>query len=176
MIRRRVLFLIGIAISVFLFSTSSKMSHENGKPLNGNEKNENEVAQPYINNSRYHKLFIDEKDEATYEALRGRGAIIKEIDYGSFKMVVVNDDVLGGRNALNSLSVSVRDDQNLIWLNGFTIDTTEPETTYQQIPAGLRRAKMSNALAARISPAGGLFLVQFAGPIQDDWLRDLKNT
>jgi hypothetical protein len=134
------------------------------------------LPQGYINDSSRHKLIISNDDIATYNALLSQNAVIKEIDYGSFKMVVVEESAAGGRDELLSLAVAVRDDQNLIALNGYILDTTDPEKSYGQLPEDLRQTDMFEARARGTSPRGGLYLVQFEGPVKDEWLQALTAT
>ena len=64
----------------------------------------------------------------------------------------------------------MRDDHNLIALNGYILDTTNAGATYDQIPPDLRQSEESGLRLAGASPGGKLYLVQFVGPIQDEWL------
>ena len=134
------------------------------------------LPQSFVNSSLRHKLVLGAADSQTYSDLVSRGAMVDEIDYGSFKVVTVDENLLGGRAALQALGVAVRDDQNLIALNGYLLDTTDPEATYQQLPADLRQTDLVDAVARGLQPRGGLYLVQFAGPVQDAWLDLLKST
>ncbi|HWC76007.1 MAG TPA: S8 family serine peptidase, partial [Blastocatellia bacterium] len=102
-------------------------------------------------------------------------AIVDEIDYGSFKLVVVDELALGGRAELERLPTAIRDDQNVIVLNGYILDTTNPEATHRELPVDLIRSDMEQTIRKGGTPRGGLYLVQFAGPIQDAWLDTLKD-
>ncbi|HEY8208327.1 MAG TPA: Ig-like domain-containing protein [Myxococcaceae bacterium] len=68
------------------------------------------------------------------------------------------------------------DEQHLIALNGYPVDTQNPERTYGQLPQGLRTGDMANALRNGAAPAGGLYLLQFSGPVRDEALASLRNT
>ncbi|MEW6729915.1 MAG: S8 family serine peptidase [Acidobacteriota bacterium] len=178
--RRSALLIIGVALALFLYGTSAMMQQKNKKALGGNNSQTAPVLDTmpnsYINGSTRHKLILGNDDAATYQELLNRNAIAEEINYGSFRLVVVDERPLGGRAALQGLSVAVRDDQDLIALNGFILDTNNPEATYRQIPAELRRAEMVEAMARGRVPRGGLYIVQFVGPIQDAWLDSLTAT
>src|SRR3954467_12679569 len=68
------------------------------------------------------------------------------------------------------------DEQNLIAINGYPIDTKNPEKTYGQLPQDLRTSDMANSLRSGASPTGGLYLLQFNGPVTDDALLGVKAT
>src|SRR5262245_38660165 len=84
-----------------------------------------------------HKVLLDSSDESTYARLRERRAVRDEIDYGSFKLLVLDEDAVGGADALRSLPLIRRDGQDQIALNGYVLDTTRPEDTYLSLPDGL---------------------------------------
>src|SRR5262245_35863791 len=145
-----------------------------------------EVAQPvvtpnalpstYLNQSRRHKLILRNEDAATYNEMARSGAIRKEFNYGSFKLVEVEEQPAGGRDALAARAVVPRDDQNLIVLNGYVLDTSRAEPLAESIPSELSRRRMATARASGVAPAAGIYIVQFAGPVQDAWLRELRNS
>jgi hypothetical protein len=170
------IFMTGVVIIVFLMGTSAMMQQDNRSEARRIGPAPDDTQQSYISDGPLHKLIVDARDEATYSALRDKGAIVDEIDYGSFKMLVVNQQPLGGRAELRALPAGVHDGMNLITLNGYTLDTTNPDATYAQLPADLRRPDIADALARGIQPRGGLYIVQFIGPIQDAWLDALKAT
>jgi hypothetical protein len=167
------IFVIGLML-VFLLGTSAMMQQDTASQL----RDAQQVAAPdaYVSDNTWHKLVLGAGDQATYDDLRDRGAIVGEIDYGSFKMVVVNEQALGGHAAMQSLAAAVQDDFNLIPINGYALDTTNPDATYRQLPADLRKTDIADALERGVQPTGGLYLIQFAGPIQDAWLAALKAT
>src|SRR5262249_24424559 len=128
----------------------------------------------YISSRALHKVILDAGEQETYDRLREQGAIRQEINYGSFRMVVVDEQALGGREQLQSLAV--RDSFDLIPLNRYMLGPTNPAETYNQLPSELRKSDISIASANGTRPAGGLYLVQFAGPIRDEWLASLRAT
>jgi hypothetical protein len=167
------IFMIGLVLAVFLLGTSAMMQQDQTTQASPAL---DQTQESYISDSLHHKLIIDARDEATYSALRDKGAIVGEINYGSFKMLIVNQQPLGGRAALQALPLSIQDNMNLIALNGFILDTTNPDATYSQLPSDLRRSDIADAITRGIQPRGGLYIVQFIGPIQDAWLDALKAT
>src|SRR3954463_891113 len=68
------------------------------------------------------------------------------------------------------------DEQHRIAINGYPVDTLNPEKTYGQLPQGLRTSDMANSLQSGASPAGGLYLLQFKGPVTDDALFNVRAT
>ena len=180
--RRSSIFLIALVVSLFLGGTSALMQQEENKQLREEGNRSKDLAsadvtvQAYINGGKHHKLMLGAGDEATYDALAASQAIVDEIDYGSFKIVIVDEDLAGGRAELARLPVAVRDDQNLIALNGYVLDTTIPDAIYTQLPSDLLQSDMSQAIAKGRLPRGGLYLIQFAGPVQDGWLETLRGT
>lgn len=174
------LVLIALVTAVFLGGTSAMMQQQQWRELQeggletrlvGPELDS--IPQTYINSGTRHKLMLNAGDEALYAELLSNNAIIDEIDYGSFKLVVVDERALGGRDQLNALAVAVRDDQNLIALNGYILDTTEPQVIYEQLPADLRLGSRGD-FTAQGARARSLYIVQFAGPIRDGWIEMLK--
>lgn len=164
---------IGLVLAMFLFGTSA---------LTQQDQNDNSIQsveradRGYMNSGSVHKLIIGSDDAVAYNELASRGAILDEIDYGSFKLIRVSEDAAGGRESLARLSLPVRDDQDLIMLNGLVLDTNQPETLSAQLPADLRQSDMADAIANGGNPRGGLYVIQFAGPIKDSWLRKLQAT
>jgi hypothetical protein len=165
---------ISLVLAVFVFGTNALTQQEIGSQDLSIQRAE--ADRGYINNGSVHKLIIGNDDTSAYNELASRGAIIDEIDYGSFKLIRVNEQAAGGRGSFSALSVPVRDDQDLINLNGIMLDTNEPEVLSAQLPANLRQTDMADAITKGTEPLGGFYVVQFAGPIKDAWLRKLRNT
>ncbi len=183
--KRTITLLLGIVI-VTLLATVSALMQSQSQPSPSDLYNHlgiiAPVAEPYLSQSRQHKLLFQtggsaaEAELAVYEELKRSGGILQEVDYGSFKMVVVDEYFIGGRDALLRLGNRVRDDFNLISLGGHDLDTTAPEATLNQLPMELRQSDMAQALARGGAPRGGLYLAQFIGPVQDKWLTALEQT
>lgn len=164
-----------MALAVFLFGTNALTQQETtnrGAAIPSADGGD----QGYTNTSSVHKLIVGNGDVEIYNELASRRAIVDEIDYGSFKLIRVNELALGGRDSFSALSLPVRDDQDLINLNGFVFDTNQPELLRAELPADLRQTDMATAIATGSAPEGGLYIVQFAGPIKDSWLRRLRAT
>jgi len=136
---------------------------------------ETEISSP-TSKGTLHKMFIRSEDQDVYETLRSRNAVLDEVDYGSFKMVVADEINAGGRDALLSTGVEFQDDIDQIPLNGYTLDTSTRTAELDHAPADLRQTKMADALANNGAAGHGLYIVQFVGPIKDEWLDSLRAT
>ena len=159
---------------VLLFVLASTLVARRGE---GQRLKDREIqTQAYLSGGALHKLVLSQDDEELYAELRNRGAITQEFDYGSFKVVIINESILGGRDALSRLRAPVRDDQNLIFLNGHVLDTTNAQVSSLALPSELRQTRMAEALADGRAPDRGLYIIQFAGPVQDAWLDAVRET
>lgn len=180
--KRSMLILTILVCAVFL-ATMSAFVQERLRPQLG-ERGEapqritdpDNLPQSYLNQNRLHKFLINKDESAVYDQLTQQGAIRNEVNYGSFRLVVVDEDAAGGREAVRALSVTPHDEQNLIVLNGYVIDTSNAEPLSKQPPADLRQTRMAEARKNFSRPGEGLYIVQFIGPIQDEWLKELNQT
>jgi Subtilase family/Viral BACON domain len=136
----------------------------------------NQLPGTYLNQNRQHKLMIKDAETTIYNRLARANAIRQEIDYGSYKLAMVDEQAIGGRTALQELPVASRDDQNMMVLNGYLIDTSNPQPLSEELPVNLKRSRMSAALTGAAPPGKGLYIVQFVGPTKDDWLEVLEKT
>ena len=84
------------------------------------------------------------------------------IDYPDRKVYVVHAGTAASLTASQRRAVSVRDDLSRIILRDRTIDTTKP------VPP------VRKGLALAPSPAPRLYLIQFAGPIKEAWLTEVR--
>ena len=135
-----------------------------------------EAPKNYLNNNKLHKLILKENDMTVYQQLAKRKAIRQELNYGGYRLVVVDEDQLGGRAAIEALPVVPHDELNMIFFNGYVIDTSQAQPLDGELPADLKQSRMSEMIARRAEPARGLYLVQFAGPIQGAWRKALEKT
>jgi hypothetical protein len=127
-----------------------------------------------VNSGPTHKLILRNDDQpstqSAYETMSVQGGVIKEVDYGSFKLVIADERKLGGRAQLLALGEALRDDMDVISINGYRLDTTNPESAADAVPSGLRQG---DGIAASSAIKRGLYIVQFVGPIKDEWLKSL---
>jgi subtilase family protein/BACON domain-containing protein len=175
-------FFVALLFAVFLCGSSAMMQQETAPQLNeAGLKNQptqelDAIPQSLINTRSLHKLLLTPEDAATYSALQSQEAIVNEIDYGGFKMVIFDERRIGGRQAVEALSTPVHDEQNLIALRGYLLDTTNPEDTYGNLPTDLRQPSVSEVSALNATQRTDFYIVQFVGPIKDSWLRKLSRT
>ena len=164
-----------LVLALFFGGTTAMMQQQSTEVVPSINPSEG-MPDTYTSDSYWHKLIVDSGDLEGYAALRDAGAIIDEIDYGSFKLIIVDERQAGGRVSIQSLGPALRDEQNLVALNGYVMDTTKAEETYLSLPSELRRDDMNEALRQGRAPRGGLYIVQFVGPIKPEWLADLEAT
>jgi hypothetical protein len=178
------LMLTVLVCAVFL-ATMSAFVQERLRPQLGNRQDApqritdpDNLPQTYLNQNRLHKLIVNKNDDEmnVYNDLQQRNAIRDEVDYGSFRLIIVDEQAVGGREALRALPLAPRDEQNLIVLNGYVIDTSNAEPLSKQPPADLRQTRMADARKFVGRPGDGMYIVQFIGPIQDQWLNELNST
>jgi len=179
--KRPMLILAVLVCAVFL-ATVSVFVQERQRPQLGKREDApqridpDNLPQTYLNQNRLHKFIINNDQLEAYDNLAQLGAIRDEVNYGSFRMVIVDEQAAGGREALRALPVAPRDEQNMIVLNGYVIDTSNAEPLSKQPPADLRQTRMADARKNFSRPGEGMYIVQFIGPIQDDWLKELNRT
>jgi Subtilase family len=127
--------------------------------------------EPYVSPGFEHRLFFAPGDPVL-DGLAAARAIRRTEDYGAFVLAIVDERLVGGRHALLALGADVRDDQAVIGINGMPLDTADAAglaARLASIPDGLRAEELDAA------PAGErLWLVQFIGPIRDEWLARLR--
>jgi Subtilase family/Viral BACON domain len=180
--RRSTIFL-SIAACGFFLATGSAFMQSDSRPQLGRPQNSQpKIVQPdampqtYLNPNRLHKLIISDKERDIYDRLAGASAIRNEVDYGSYKLVVVDEEAVGGRSALQAMPVALRDEQNMIVFNGYLIDTSAPQPLSKEAPEELRLSRMSEATARGAAPGKGLYVIQFIGPIHGSWFEELEKT
>jgi hypothetical protein len=177
--KRTILFSVMLALAALPWAGSqatSQTEHQRGSSSSQDSTTEF-VPQIYLGKGPRHKVFVSGEDSSLYNDLLSRDAIRREVDYGSFKMVIVDEQAIGGRSALLDYRNQVRDEQDLIPINGYILDTTDSELTLNKVPVDLRQTEMAGAIAKKRVPSrGGLYIVQFAGPIKDEWLEQLRGT
>src|SRR5262245_47918786 len=127
---KRFILLPSLLILVAFFATVTALMQERLRPQ-FNTRDLTQVAptadalpRNHLNQKQLHKLIIRREDTDVYGELARMNAIRSEIDYGSFKLVVVDEEPMGGRAALQAMSAIPSDEQDMIWVNGYIIDTS----------------------------------------------------
>jgi Subtilase family/Viral BACON domain len=178
---KRLLILVCLLICVALFATVTALMRDQLRAQLGNRDlsqsppSADALPQKHLNQNRLHKLIINGGDPA-YGELARMNAIRNVTDYGSFKLVVVDEAAVGGRDALQAMSVIPNDESNMIMFNGYLIDTSAQQPLSKELPEDLKQPRMAEARARGYNPGSGLYIVQFVGPIKDEWLNTLKST
>lgn len=100
--KRAISFLGVLAFAVLLWGGSHAALQTEGKEEIGNTKDSttDAASQIYFGKSSKHKMFIDAEDTSLYNELLNSNAITREVDCGSFKMVVIEEEAIGGRTAM----------------------------------------------------------------------------
>ena len=180
---KRLTIFFSVVVCGLLLATAVAFMQSDSRPRFGDEKNSEPrtappaaLPQSHFNKNRLHKFMIKNQDAAIYDRLAKSKAIRRAIDYGSYRLVVVDEEAAGGRAALQAMLATPRDDQDMIVLNGFLIDTSNPQPLAKVLPSDLKQSRLSQALAGSAAPTQGLYIVQFIGPIQDPWLQTLQKT
>ncbi len=119
------------------------------------------------------KVIVGARATDQADAAYARGAVLGEIDYGSFRLLLIDERVAGGTAGLEQLGLSVRDDLDRVYLEGRPLDTRQPEEVESQLEAALRSHEVARAQADGRPVRDGLYLVQLIGPVRDEWLADL---
>jgi hypothetical protein len=176
---KRLIILPCLLICVALFATVTALMQDSRPQLGNRDLSQvapaDALPQKQLNQNRLHKLIINNEDP-TYGELARLNAIRSVIDYGSFKLVVVDGEAAGGQAALQGMQANWSDDQNLIAFNGYVMDTSADQPLDRELPADLTHSRMAEARSRGGSPTKGLYIVQFVGPIKDEWLNNLKST
>jgi subtilase family protein/BACON domain-containing protein len=180
--RSSTIFLSVMAFVFFLATGGAFMQSDSrprlGRPQGSQAKTVQHDALPqtYLNPNRTHKLIITDKERDIYDRLAKASAIRNEIDYGSYKLVVVDEEAVGGRAALQAMPVAMRDEQNMIVFNGYVIDTSASQPLSKEPPETLKLSRISEATARAATPGKGLYVIQFIGPVREAWLKALEQT
>ncbi len=173
-VKRTILFLSLLILAAIVGGTAAFYNSKGSLSVVSAETDVNSPTP--VGKGTLHKMFIRSEDQNIYESLRSRNAVIDEIDYGSFKMVIADEINAGGRDALLGTGISFQDDLDLIPLNGYIIDTSTRGGVLDRTPADLRQTAMAEAIAGNGTVGKGLYIVQFIGPIKDEWLDMLRGT
>ena len=118
-----------------------------------------------------HKIWIRSDDTNTWGELLGRGALVRSYDYGRRTLLIVDERPFGGHLALEQAGYEFSDEQDLVLFNGWILNTRRPEATLSKLGPGER---LSDPLDRRLYAGAGLYVVQFEGPVRDEWIDELK--
>jgi len=108
-----------------------------------------------------HKIVVFKTDKAAMSAA-GNLKPLYVIDYPDRQVLIVKDTDTKALTRNNMKKLTVQDDFNKIFLRDRVIDTTKP---IPPVPETLKAVPISGKQ---------LFLIQFAGPIKEEWLKEVK--
>ncbi|MBI4469604.1 MAG: S8 family serine peptidase [Acidobacteria bacterium] len=116
----------------------------------------------YRSPGNIHKLIVPKEADGLIDELKTRGAR-RLADYGSFQVVSIEDDLLAEMEDREGFEADLRDDLNLVLLRSGAVDTSVESSG---MPASLRQ-----------NPSAGseLQLIQFVGPVKDEWLTGIQS-
>ena len=108
-----------------------------------------------------HKVIVYKHDKTGLKAVEQLPAL-EVFDYQDRKVFLVTDQVIKQLPEQQKEKLPVRDDLNKIYLRAATLDTSKPIPT---VPQALRHTPTMQ---------GQQYLIQFAGPVKDEWLNEIK--
>ncbi|MBX7223510.1 MAG: S8 family serine peptidase [Blastocatellia bacterium] len=125
------------------------------------------VPDNYVSVSEEHKLMVPAENADLYQEILASGKVSNDQNYGSFRVLTVDTATM--QEFQNR--TEVRDDMNVITLNGYQLDTTNPEATLSILPPSFTQGENVNLTNGQASK--GLYIVQFSGPVQDAWYKKM---
>lgn len=131
------------------------------------------IPEGFVARGPVHRLFL-RRGDPLLATLAESGALQATEDYGSFLMVRALVPGAPELAALLERGATLVDELTLVQFNGYLLDGADSEATRARlaaIPAELR--------APALAPRGGerrLRVVQFDGPIKDEWYQSLETT
>lgn len=184
-------FAIVLFVSISAVSASRLSSGSSGRSSvkgGGVHQRSSIDAKSYRSPGRLHKAVVSNDDPDALAQAEAAGAI-EIADYGSFKLLAMDDSALQNAEELSAADASgrlgdgatgrfnVRDDLNVLLLRSGAIDTTGEETAGGFV--GMGRPAAAFGLQAVASPPtesseNQLRLVQFVGPVKRAWLEQLE--
>src|SRR5262245_48060794 len=96
------------------------------------------------------KILVDTHSAAAEQLARSRGAVVGEVDYGSFRMLLVDERAAG------TMGLALRDDLNRVLIEGIQLDTRRPGDVESALPVALRRDELVRSQAEGRAPRDGL--------------------
>jgi len=114
------------------------------------------------------KVIVGARPTGRADAAYDQGVVLGEIDYGSFRLLLIDERAAGGAAGLAHLGLPVRDDLNRVDLEGGALDTRRPEDVESRLEPSLRRDELAHARAEGRPAHDGLYLVQLVGPVRDE--------
>jgi subtilisin-like proprotein convertase family protein len=131
------------------------------------------IPEDFVSAGPVHRVLVSHADPAL-DFLQRLGAIVAREDYGSFSLLAVDAASVGGREGLALMGLGLADELTLVNLNGFLLDGDDPSGTAARL-AGIPGALLAPEAVA-VEGEQRLRLVQFGGPVKDEWHATLAQT
>jgi len=96
-----------------------------------------------------------------------REALVRLHDYGSFALAVVDERAWPSRAELRASGLEFHDEHDLMVFNELVVRGSDAERSLAALPSAFR---FSSPGATNLDPTAGLYVVQFDGPVRDEWL------
>ncbi|MFT7618273.1 MAG: PKD repeat protein [Planctomycetota bacterium] len=123
-----------------------------------------------VDSGLIHKVVISRSDAVTLDSLDAIGAIVDRIEYASYTLAFVAETAWSSREAMVNSGIVIRDDFDLMVFNGYMIHGARPLEFANAIPLD---EAYGNPAAADLASNAGLYVVQFRGPVKDEWIKEL---
>ncbi len=161
-----------VAFLVLAVHVGAQVKAEAGPPAPEEDAGALAIPEGFVASGPLHRVLL-RKDDPALALLVGLDAIVSTEDYDSFVLVVVDGPSVGDLDGLRFMGVNLADDGTLVNLNGFLLNGADADATADvlaTIPAELRGEQPLPGDTHRLR------LVQFAGPVKDEWLASLRQT
>jgi hypothetical protein len=198
---RRGLFFSFLALAIFIATSTGASARKNLSSSSHVDRAQKKAmtfgsaaslgAGSYRSPGRLRKIIVNASDAEAVDRTIRAGAV-EIADYGSYSLFVIEQPSLpdldrsisasavSGAGETNNSPLVVRDDFNLLLLRSGEIDTIAEDAIGGFV--GLGRATESGPRAARSlgwnaaasEPGAALRIVQFIGPVKDEWLDGLR--
>lgn len=140
------------------------------------------IPESFVARGPLHRVVARNGDPA-FDEVMTRGAVVTSENYGSFWLLLVDARrlVLGsapsdeaGVAAVRKLGLDIVDEYTLVDFNGYLLDGADAAGTQQRLSS--IPADLGADFGAPGGDDGRLRVVQFIGPIKDEWLDALRAT
>jgi PKD repeat protein len=108
------------------------------------------------------------KDSPVAAAIRASGFVFAEYDYGAFTLFRLDERLAPSREAFFAPGWPIDDAHDLVALNGRLLDGARPFDLLRSLAPAERFDEQF-----RFDPSAGLYLVQFVGPVREEWFAAL---
>ncbi len=118
-----------------------------------------------------HKVWIAGEERAQSVArLQAEGGLVRVHDYDSFALAIVDERAYASHEALRAGGWQFQDEHDLMVFNEIVLRGTDPESTLARLAPEFRYSLPG---ATALDASAGLYVVQFQGPVRDEWVARL---